>query len=56
LLVDFDDRHHPLLRRWARERREAYAERGWYDVGADPVQKRVEAFVAGRPGGRSCRE
>jgi hypothetical protein len=55
-LVDFDDRHHPLLRRWARERREAYAERGWYDVGADPIRKRVEAFVAGRPGGRSCRE
>jgi hypothetical protein len=56
LLVDFDDRHHPVLRRWARRRREAYAERGWYDVGADPVQQRVEAFVAGRPGGRACRE
>jgi hypothetical protein len=55
-LVDFDDRHHPVLRRWARERREAYAERGWYGVGVDEVQARVEAFVAGRPGGRSCHE
>jgi hypothetical protein len=51
LLVDPSDRHHPLLRRWARERREAYAERGWFGVGVDPVQARVEAFLAGRPGG-----
>jgi hypothetical protein len=56
LLLDFDDRGHPVLRRWARERREAYAERGWYGVGVDPIQARVEAFLAGRPGGRACRE
>jgi hypothetical protein len=28
LLVDFDDRHHPVLRRKSRRRREAYARRG----------------------------
>jgi hypothetical protein len=56
LLVDPTDRHHPLLRRWARERGEAYAERGWYGVGVDPVQARAEAFLAGRPGGRACHE
>ncbi len=49
VLVDFDDRHHPVLRRRARHRCAAYAERGWYQAGIDPVRARVEAFVAARP-------
>jgi hypothetical protein len=49
LLVDFDNRHHPLLRRRAALRRQAYAERGWFASGVDPVQARVEQFLASRP-------
>jgi hypothetical protein len=49
VLVDFDDRHHPQLRRRARLRRQAYAERGWFAPGVDPVQARVEQFLATRP-------
>jgi hypothetical protein len=48
LLVDFVDRHHPLLRRWGRQRRAAYADRGWYAPGVEPVQEQVERFLAGR--------
>lgn len=49
LLVDFQDRHHPRLRRRSRLRREAYAERGWLAPGADPERARVERFLASRP-------
>jgi hypothetical protein len=49
LLVDFDDRRHPQLRRRARLRWQAYAERGWFAPGTDPVQARVERFLATRP-------
>jgi hypothetical protein len=49
LLLDFDDRHHPELRRRTRLRREAYAERGWLAPGVDPVRARVERFLATRP-------
>jgi hypothetical protein len=49
LLIDFHDRHHPLLRRRSRRRQEAYAERGWFAPGVDPVQARVERFLATRP-------
>ena len=31
-VVDFDDRHHPLLRRWTRNRRDEYCQRGWFDI------------------------
>jgi hypothetical protein len=53
LLVDFNDRHHPQLRRWSRCRREAYADVGWFAPGADPLQTRVDQFLAKRPGGRA---
>jgi hypothetical protein len=53
LLIDFHDRHHPLLRRWSRQRQDAYTERGWYAPGVDPVQARVEQFLASRREGRS---
>jgi hypothetical protein len=49
VLVDFDDRHHPQLRRRARLRWQAYLERGWFAPGIDPVQARVEQFLATRP-------
>jgi hypothetical protein len=49
LLLDFDDRHHPLLRRRAALRRRAYAERGWLAPGVDPVEARVQQFLDSRP-------
>jgi hypothetical protein len=49
LLVDFDDRGHPQLRRRARLRWQAYLERGWLAPGVDLVQARVEQFLATRP-------
>jgi hypothetical protein len=52
VLVDFDDQHlHPLLRRWSRQRQAAYRAREWFEIGMDPVEERVKAFVASRPGG-----
>jgi hypothetical protein len=51
LLVDFRDRHHPVLRRRSRQRREAYQANGWFALGTNPVQARVEHFLATRPKG-----
>jgi len=48
LLVDFDDRHHPALRKMGRERRQAYRSNGWYSPGADPAEERVKDFLAAR--------
>jgi len=48
LLVDFDDRHHPRLRQWGRERCGAYAGNGWYPAGIDPVEERVSRFLRTR--------
>ncbi len=53
LLIDFHDCHYPLLRRWSRQRQEAYVERGWFAPGVDPVQARVEQFLASRSKGTS---
>jgi hypothetical protein len=50
LVVDLDDRHHPRLRQWVRQRRVAYIERGWVVDSVDPAT-RVERFLAGRPKG-----
>lgn len=49
LLVDLDDRHHPQLRRWTRDRQAAYLDAGWLPPGLDPVVNRVEMFLARRP-------
>jgi hypothetical protein len=49
LLLDFDDGHHPELRRRARRRRQAYAERGWLAPGVDPGLHRVQQFLSTRP-------
>jgi hypothetical protein len=51
LLIDLDDRHHPVLRRWSRQRWIAYAQQGWYSPGVDPAQARIERFLANRPKG-----
>jgi len=48
LIVDFQDRHHPELRRRSRQRRPAYARRGWFPVGVEPAQARVNQFLAQR--------
>lgn len=53
LLVDFADRHHPVLRRWARSRQRAYIEQGWFPAGMDALVARVKRFLSERPGGRS---
>jgi hypothetical protein len=49
LLLDFDDRGHPQLRRRARLRWQAYAERGWFAPGVDPVEARAQQFLDSRP-------
>jgi hypothetical protein len=49
LLVDFADRHHPLLRRQSRLRHQAYVEQGWFGAGVDPMEARIDRFVANRP-------
>lgn len=49
ILVDFDDRHHQILRRWSRQRRLAYEEQGWYAPGVNPTQARVDQFLAAVP-------
>ena len=54
LLVDFQDRHHPKLRRWSRLRREACLDAGWIGPGSDPVQARIGRFLA-RLAGRRAR-
>jgi hypothetical protein len=51
LVIDCHDQHHPLLRRQSRARLQAYEERGWTAPGIDPVQARVEQFLARRKGG-----
>ncbi len=48
ILVDFDDRSHQILRRWSRQRRIAYDGQGWYAPGVDPVQARIDRFLAAR--------
>jgi len=53
LVVDLNDRHHPHLRRWSRYRREAYLDAGWFAPGDDPIEARVDRFLAQRPGGRA---
>jgi hypothetical protein len=54
VLIDVVDRHQPQLRAMSMRRWAAYRRRGWYEVGVDPVQARINEFLARRPkGGRS---
>ncbi len=53
LLIDFRDEHHPVLRRWSKQRRMAYVEADWSVVGEEersPLWK----FLDSRP--EVCRE
>jgi len=45
LLVDADDRHHPVLRRWSRERRLAYRAAGW-TVAGEPRPSPLDQLLA----------
>lgn len=47
-VIDFADKHHPLLRRWSRQRKEAYREQGWL-IHGERVPTDLERFVAALP-------
>jgi hypothetical protein len=46
LILDVQDRHHPVLRRWSAKRRKAYESRGWFSVLVEPAQGRINQFLA----------
>ncbi len=48
LVIDFLDRHHPVLRKWSRQRQEAYRGAGWGVVGETPPSP-LDRFLATRP-------
>ncbi len=49
ILIDFDDQHHPALRRRSYARLEAYRSQGWFPFGEDPRQVRIDNFLDNRP-------
>jgi hypothetical protein len=51
LVVDFLDRHHPVLRSRSRRRRAAYEDRGWFGPGVNPAEARAAHFLDNRPTG-----
>lgn len=51
LLVDVDDRHHPRLAVWSRQRRQECVAADGFDLGIAPVVGRVNRFLVERPGG-----
>ena len=49
LILDFADKHHPLLRRWARQRKQDYVAQGW-DTGDEDIEASpLEQFLSTRP-------
>lgn len=52
LIVDFDDRHHPVLRRWTRERKTAYRSHGWRVEGGPDIP--AECRLPARQAPRRC--
>jgi hypothetical protein len=48
LLIDFLDRHHPLLRKWSRQRQQAYRDASW-GIACEPPQAALDRFLATRP-------
>jgi hypothetical protein len=54
LLVDFDDRHQPLLARWSRARRRIYEARRWLEAGVSPAVLAFEEFMRRRDGDPSA--
>jgi len=47
-VIDFTDKHHPLLRRWSRQRKDAYREQGW-TIHGERIPTDLERFVAALP-------
>ena len=47
-VLDCHDRDVIPLRKWSRERKSAYTRAGWFAPGIDPIQGRVDAFLASR--------
>jgi hypothetical protein len=47
-IVEFNDRRHPLLRRWTRSRSADYASRDVVAPGTDPLLHRVDRFILSR--------
>jgi hypothetical protein len=52
-IVEFYDREHPVLRRWARSRFDEYARRGIFTPNVDPVRARVDEFIKSHRSGES---
>jgi hypothetical protein len=50
VIIDFMDRHHPMLRQRSRRRRNAYLAAGWHVVGIEKATP-MDEFMAGRPEG-----
>jgi hypothetical protein len=47
-LIDCDDHHHPVLRKWSRTRQAAYDRRGWIGE-KSMLNRRIDEFLATRP-------
>lgn len=50
LLIDPDDRHHPVLRRWGRRRLNSYLARGWAVGLSGVATDAIGRFLDSRPG------
>ncbi len=48
LVIDVDDRHHPLLRRWSRSRLKAYQQINWFAPGISMRDGRIDRFLRER--------
>ncbi len=48
LIIDCADKHHPLLRRWSRQRCDAYRNAGW-TISGETVQSPLDTFLDSRP-------
>jgi hypothetical protein len=46
IIVDVDDKHHPLLAKWSRRRRRDYEANGWHAPGVNPIEAAVRRFYA----------
>ena len=49
IVVDVDERHHPRLRRWSRQRRQGFRDAGWFERPFNPTLGRVLRFLDRRP-------
>ena len=51
LVIDLDDRYHPLMRRWSRWRRQGYEQAGWFLAGMSQLEGSMRRFLSERPEG-----